>query len=208
MHGFNFLVHVIQINVTDGIWWYDITKRPGLHKQRNFARYPDAEQNVLNSALLNNVRSLTRTDPKSGTPASINLDFMEHLCGDCARTMKLTDRSANLICSWDSWFYEETKYEEEQKSFSESVYCEICEMWLNGPLQWEDHKIGKKHKENIKRQESVPSLNNNCEKDINDKGILIPKGTSFLIEQNAIYEDAVKTYLVTLYKRGIWRARL
>ena len=22
-------------------------------------------------------------------------------------------------------------------------YCEYCEMWLNGPTQWEDHKIGK-----------------------------------------------------------------
>ena len=29
---------------------------------------------------------------------------------------------------------------------SESVYCEICEMWLNGPVQWDDHKIGQKHK--------------------------------------------------------------
>ena len=26
------------------------------------------------------------------------------------------------------------------------VYCEVCEMWLNGPTQWEDHQIGKKHK--------------------------------------------------------------
>ena len=93
---------------------------------------------------------------------------------------------------------------------SESVYCEICEMWLSGPIQWEDHKIGKKHKKNMKRQqqESVSSLNNKFEKDINDKGILIPKGTAILIEQNAIYEDAVKTYLLTLYKRVSGRARL
>ena len=32
-------------------------------------------------------------------------------------------------------------------------YCEICVMWLNGPTQWEDHLIGKKHKKNCKRQE-------------------------------------------------------
>ena len=32
-----------------------------------------------------------------------------------------------------------------------AVYCEHCEMWLNGPTQWEDHKIGKKHKKNIAR---------------------------------------------------------
>lgn len=32
-----------------------------------------------------------------------------------------------------------------------AVYCEDCEMWLNGPTQWEDHKIGKKHKKNLAR---------------------------------------------------------
>ena len=32
-----------------------------------------------------------------------------------------------------------------------AVYCEDCEMWLNGPTQWEDHKIGKKHKKNLKK---------------------------------------------------------
>ena len=31
-------------------------------------------------------------------------------------------------------------------------YCRDCEMWLNGPTQWEDHKVGKKHKKNFKRQ--------------------------------------------------------
>ena len=30
-------------------------------------------------------------------------------------------------------------------------YCPDCEMWLNGPIQWEDHKIGKKHKKNVKK---------------------------------------------------------
>ena len=32
-----------------------------------------------------------------------------------------------------------------------AVYCEDCEMWLNGPTQWEDHKIGKKHKKHFAR---------------------------------------------------------
>ena len=31
-----------------------------------------------------------------------------------------------------------------------SVYCQLCEMWLNGPTQLEDHKIGKKHKKNVR----------------------------------------------------------
>ena len=30
-------------------------------------------------------------------------------------------------------------------------YCDLCEMWLNGPTQWEDHKIGKKHKKNLRK---------------------------------------------------------
>ena len=28
----------------------------------------------------------------------------------------------------------------------EAVYCETCEMWLNGRTQWEDHEIGKTRK--------------------------------------------------------------
>ena len=31
-----------------------------------------------------------------------------------------------------------------------ATYCEICQMWLNGPTQWENHKIGKKHTKNVK----------------------------------------------------------
>ena len=36
----------------------------------------------------------------------------------------------------------------------EAVYCDICKMWLNGPTQWEDHRIGRKHKKNCIRQEN------------------------------------------------------
>ena len=32
-----------------------------------------------------------------------------------------------------------------------AVYCPECQTWLNGPRQWEDHKIGKKHTKNINR---------------------------------------------------------
>lgn len=38
----------------------------------------------------------------------------------------------------------------------DAVYCETCEMWLNGPQQYEDHRIGKKHKKNCKRQGQEP----------------------------------------------------
>ena len=36
-----------------------------------------------------------------------------------------------------------------------AVYCDSCEMWLNGPTQWEDHKIGKKHKKNVGRVKKI-----------------------------------------------------
>ena len=29
-----------------------------------------------------------------------------------------------------------------------AIYCECCEMWINGPTQYEDHKLGKKHRKN------------------------------------------------------------
>ncbi len=31
---------------------------------------------------------------------------------------------------------------------SDAVWCPDCEMWLNGPTQYEDHKIGRKHLKN------------------------------------------------------------
>ena len=33
----------------------------------------------------------------------------------------------------------------------EAVYCPDCKMWLNGPPQWEDHQLGKKHLKSIQR---------------------------------------------------------
>ena len=33
-----------------------------------------------------------------------------------------------------------------------AVYCPDCEMWLSGPTQWEDHKIGKKHRKNTQKK--------------------------------------------------------
>ena len=34
------------------------------------------------------------------------------------------------------------------KNAQEPVYCEDCQILLNGPLQWKDHEIGKKHRKN------------------------------------------------------------
>ena len=37
----------------------------------------------------------------------------------------------------------------------EAVYCPDCEMWLNGPLQWQDHQVGKKHRKALQRRRGV-----------------------------------------------------
>ena len=42
-----------------------------------------------------------------------------------------------------------------------TLYCDFCEMWLNGPTQWEDHKIGKKHKKNLRRRDQPPKCSRN-----------------------------------------------
>ena len=33
----------------------------------------------------------------------------------------------------------------------EAIFCKHCEMWLNGPTQWADHEIGKKHRKAVRR---------------------------------------------------------
>ena len=71
-----------------------------------------------------------------------------------------------------------------------AVYCEWCEMYLNGPTQWEDHKIGKKHKKHSKRKNKI-----------------IPSGTVIIKEQTATYNNAVRQYTSSLYKRGLLRSR-
>ena len=38
-----------------------------------------------------------------------------------------------------------------------AFYCETCEMWLNGLTQWEDHKIGRKHRKNVRRRGPPPT---------------------------------------------------
>ena len=36
-------------------------------------------------------------------------------------------------------------------SIGKAILCEGCDMWLNGPTQWEARVIGRKHKENRKK---------------------------------------------------------
>ena len=43
-----------------------------------------------------------------------------------------------------------THYDECKTCLDGPVFCGDCGIWLNGTTQWEDHKIGKKHKKNTK----------------------------------------------------------
>eukprot|EP00913_Durusdinium_trenchii_P007073 g6655.t1 len=36
-----------------------------------------------------------------------------------------------------------------------AIYCKHCQMWLNGPTQWADHEIGKKHRKAVHRQQGT-----------------------------------------------------
>ncbi|CAJ1335663.1 unnamed protein product [Effrenium voratum] len=36
-----------------------------------------------------------------------------------------------------------------------AIYCKPCKMWLNGPTQWADHEIGKKHRKAVRRQQAA-----------------------------------------------------
>jgi len=48
-----------------------------------------------------------------------------------------------------------TQEDEDEDGDGAAVYCEDCEKWLNGPTQWEDHKIGKKHKKKLENDENL-----------------------------------------------------
>ena len=87
-------------------------------------------------------------------------------------------------------------------------HCDICELWLNGATQWEDHKICKRHKDNKKCQDK--GLPKKRKADKKDRGVVIPLGTMYIIKQTAIYEDAMATthYVLSLYQRAQLRARL
>ena len=73
------------------------------------------------------------------------------------------------------------------------IHCNVCNMGLNGRTHWEDHKIGKKHKRNLKPKP--------------EPKVIVPTGTVIIIEQTAIYYDAVQRYTLTLYKRRLLRSK-
>ena len=80
-----------------------------------------------------------------------------------------------------------------------AVYCLDCEMWLNGPTQWEDHKWGKKHKKNLQRKLLLPEQ----QKPKKTWKIKAPPGTVVLLEQRALMADieCCVAYVRFLYGR-------
>ena len=81
-----------------------------------------------------------------------------------------------------------------------ALYCEVCEMWLNGETQWVDHLGGKKHRKNTRPEDRRRTLD--------EMEIVIPKGTALIIEQTAMLKDAVEVFMLSLYRRCVLRCRL
>ena len=79
--------------------------------------------------------------------------------------------------------------------YSGAVFCEPCEMWLNGPTQWEDHKISRKHKKNCWRNCGDKSPAGQLvvtigPPDTAESKVEIPAGTARIIEQTGVRNDA------------------
>ena len=93
---------------------------------------------------------------------------------------------------------------------SDIIYCERCEMWL-GSTQWQDHKIGRKHKKNThkhKKNTHKPGQERKGNTGEERTGIVIPEGTALIIEQVAIWNDAIQAYILSLLRRSLLRSRL
>ena len=59
-------------------------------------------------------------------------------------------------------------------------------MWLNGLTQWEDHKVGKKHKNNLRRNRAPV---HESEEEITTRKLQVPMGTIILHTQEAYLAD-------------------
>ena len=85
---------------------------------------------------------------------------------------------------------------------SDERRCATCNVALNGSDQEEAHYISRKHRKRKKKVEgqsqSKPA----------NKGIDIPTGTALILEQTAIWNDAVQRYMSSLYARAALKSRL
>ena len=72
----------------------------------------------------------------------------------------------------------EDRPNEEGHEPSQAIFCETCAHWFNGPTQWKDHMISKKHHKNRKRGKS------RWEQEYRDKDVHVKTG--ILIATKAI----------------------
>ena len=42
------------------------------------------------------------------------------------------------------------------ESGGDAHYCDVCTMWLNGVVQWNDHLVGRRHAKNVGRLAMIP----------------------------------------------------
>ena len=80
---------------------------------------------------------------------------------------------------------------------SKDRYCEVCAQTLR-EYQYYPHLQGWKHRKRLEERQRTTK----------DKGIEIPCGTALVIEQEALYNDAVLQYVYSLFKRAALRSRL
>ena len=95
---------------------------------------------------------------------------------------------------------------------NDQTWCKSCEMWLNGLTQVDDHHIGKKHRKNTNKA-GVQWTNDGRQKVEQwridrRKGVVVPRGTCLVLEQVALLKDATDKYMLSLYAKSAFRAKL
>ena len=76
------------------------------------------------------------------------------------------------------------------------ILCEICDMVLNGPTQWSDHKKGRHHKHNCQRKcrGQMPKYHRDQMPQPDESKVAIPPGTALIVEQSGIADDALRRW--------------
>ena len=98
---------------------------------------------------------------------------------------------------------------EDEDANANERWCPDCWMWINGLNQWEDHLIGRKHRKILNKCVSKKKKKGDAQRRVEPKkGITIPENTCFLLQQAALISDATQLYMLSLYRKSAFRARL
>ena len=87
----------------------------------------------------------------------------------------------------------------------EQQYCCSCRMWLNGPLQYDDHQKGIKHRKIVKRIADPSKVILKIQR---DKGVVAQRNTVFLIGQSALSKDSKDHAMLYLYATAALKAKM